>query len=160
MNLKAKFKDTIYYLLFEAIGNICDHAKVNHGWLMLQKSVNKKYFDICVCDNGISILGSYVQNNVSGIKTDEKAIQNAIIGKSTKMYSKSRGFGISTTREMIVKGLNGEYFLFSGSAFYLQSENFEQICTLPKQYRWNGTIVVMRIPLILPEDFDLYKYVG
>ncbi len=158
LNLDTKFKSPLNYLISEAIDNICDHAQVENAWLMLQNYQNKDFFDLCIIDNGISILGSYKINNFKEIKTDETALQQAIIGKSTKKQAISRGFGISTSREMLVKGLHGEYFLFSGAAFYIQTKDHEQIIKVPQINKWNGTMVTFRIPKTVPENFSFYNY--
>ena len=158
LQLTTKFKSPLNYLISETIDNVCDHAKVSNAWIMLQNYQQEDFFDLCIIDDGISILGSYKQNKFKDIKTDEIAIQNAIVGKSTKKQAISRGFGISTSREMLVNGLYGEYLLFSGSAFYIQTKEYEQIIKVPPINKWIGTMVALRIPKKIPDNFNFYKY--
>ena len=82
-------------------------------------------------------------------------------GNSTKdrPEAENRGFGISKSREMVVDGLGGAFFMLSGTAFYRHDENGGKIVNIPEEYRWNGTIALIRIPLAAPDGFDYYKYV-
>ena len=156
LNLSQSFRSPLNYLISEAIDNVCDHACIDKAMIMVQYF--DSYFDLCITDNGIGLLGSYQSNSFSNIASDDVAMQQAIIGKSTKKQAISRGFGISTSRNLLVNGLNGEYFLFSGSAFYFQSKDHEQVVKIPNQNRWSGTILALRIPFQIPADFDFYKF--
>ncbi|HEX3007474.1 MAG TPA: hypothetical protein VHO90_07645 [Bacteroidales bacterium] len=55
----------------------------------------------------------YWKMGSQGIETSEKAMYEAINGRSTKGYEQSRGYGIKTSRKMLVNGRNGTYFLVS-----------------------------------------------
>jgi len=156
IKLSPAFRSPLNYLISEAIDNVCDHACIDKAMIMVQYF--DTYFDLCICDSGIGILNSYKSNNFNDINSDEIAIQQAIIGKSTKKQSISRGFGISTSRNLLVNGLNGEYFLFSGSAFYFQSKDNEQVVKIQNQNRWNGTILALRIPMQIPIGFNFYNF--
>jgi len=160
LRLSSRFRSPLNYLITEAIDNICDHAKVENGWIMIQNYPQYGFLDICICDNGVSILGSYTNSNYSGISSDEKAIQQALIGKSTKYQSISRGFGISTSRNMLVNGLSGEYFIFSGSAFYIQNKEHDQIVKTAESCKWNGTLVALRIPTQMSTNFNFYDFIN
>ncbi|MDA3891015.1 MAG: hypothetical protein PF517_05050 [Salinivirgaceae bacterium] len=127
---------------------------------MIQNYKNLNYLDICIADRGQGILNSYLRNNCDNIQTHEQAINEAINGLSTKNYEGNRGFGIRTSRHMLVNGLGGSYFMYSGNAFYIWNKEIEQITPLNVQYNWDGTLVVLRIPKVATENFNFYNYIG
>ena len=49
--------------------------------------------------------------------------------------------------------------MLSGSAFYRLSKDRDEVVELPKTIRWDGTIVLMRIPVTLPKHFNIYEYI-
>lgn len=49
--------------------------------------------------------------------------------------------------------------MLSGSAFYRLSKERDEVVELPKTIRWDGTIVLMRIPVTLPKHFNIYEYI-
>lgn len=83
----------------------------------------------------------------------------AIYGKSTKNIPESRGFGISTSRDMLVKGLKGKFLLMSDDTIYLQTANKQEVIQLPEANRYQGCYVAMRIPLLKDEQFSFYNYI-
>ncbi len=142
----------------EAIANIVDHSMEQRGFIFAQNYPSKNFMDVCIADNGLSILGAYNESGFSEITTDELAIQNAVSGKSTKHEAHSRGFGIRTSKKMLVNGLKGKYFLLSGNAFIIHSISQEEIITLPVPLKWKGTILALRIPIINNADFNPSNY--
>jgi anti-sigma regulatory factor (Ser/Thr protein kinase) len=147
------------YLISEAFDNIVEHANIGNGWIMVQNYPTKEFFDICIIDTGIGILGSYISKGFPDIITHEKALQEAINGRSTKIGEISRGFGIRTSRHMLVNGLGGKYFIFSGNAFYIWTKEQEQINALDLDYQWPGTMLALRIPNVTPEGFNYVNYI-
>ena len=158
LRIDGQLKITISFLLFEAISNIVDHAKLENGYIMVQNYPKKDFLDVCIADHGIGILSTYNQERFSDIETDIQALKSAVTGKSTKDQAITRGYGISTSRKMLVKGLQGKYFLFSGNAFYFYSDEQEVINELDNSFKWNGTIVALRIPKNIPKDFKYSDY--
>jgi len=158
LDLNGQLRASIAYLLSESITNIVDHAKVSNGYIMVQNYSKKAFLDVSIVDTGIGILKSYNPDKFPEINTDEKAINNAVNGKSTKDIPESRGYGISTSRKMLVKGLHGIYFLFSGSAFYYWSNLHEVINVIDNELRWNGTMLALRIPKNIPEGFNYINF--
>ena len=57
---------------------------------------------------------------------------------------------------MLVDGMKGAFFMLSGGAFH-RYENGAYI-NLKNIFRWNGTIILMRIPIVLPDDFNYIDY--
>ena len=146
LNLKGQMISVIKYLISEAMDNITEHSGAHYGWLMVQNYPQKGYIDVCIVDKGKGLLESYKSSDIfQNINTDYQALEYAINGKSTKYNSETRGYGINTSRKMLVNGLNGKYFLFSGNAFYIYTNKFERILGL-NQTRWDGTMLALQIP--------------
>ena len=61
-------------------------------------------------------------------------------------------------RRMLSKGLGGTYFLLSGQAFHLMSEEETSYIGLPDYIKWDGTIVALRIPYKEERMFNFYEY--
>ncbi len=67
---------------------------------------------------------------------------------------------------MITNGLNGSMHILSGSALMMCEMSRKDdkgnivILPLPKPIEWNGTLVFAEFPIQVPENFNLYKYIG
>jgi len=85
--------------------------------------------------------------------SDAKALEHAINGKSTKQITETRGYGIDTSRRMLVNGLKGKYLLFSGKALYIYTNELEQITPL-QAFGWKGTLLALQIPSKIPHSFN------
>lgn len=59
---------------------------------------------------------------------------------------------------MLVDGLHGSFFMLSGGAFHRYDSNGASFIKLPDSINWNGTIILMKIPVNVPVDFDYSKY--
>jgi hypothetical protein len=158
LNITGQLLIAISYLISETMDNIVDHAGVSNGWIMVQNYPAKHFLDICILDTGVGIRGSYINHNFTEIENDQIAIQQAINGQSTKQIAETRGYGINTTRRMLVEGIKGKYFLFSGAAFYIYTNELEQITPLDRSKRWEGTMLALRIPRDIPDGFNYADY--
>lgn len=155
-------KTPISHMTSELIDNIGEHSGSNYGYLFCQRV--KKELYIVIADSGRTIYGSYVYSEkyIEEIGNDEaKAIKFANDGYSTKdrPEAENRGYGISKSREMVVEGLGGAFFMLSGTAFFRHNEDGINAVNIPEEYRWDGTIILIRIPLKAPDDFCFYNYV-
>jgi len=160
LNISGQLHSAIIYIISEIFDNIVEHADVAEGWIMAQNYPNKQFLDVCILDTGIGVLGSYKKAGIHEITSDEKALQVAINGLSTKSMEETRGFGITTSRKMLVRGLKGKFLLFSGSAFYISTyEQEDTITALDESYRWEGTVALLRIPKKIPEGFNYWNFV-
>lgn len=157
LNIKGQLKTAINYVISEIFTNITEHSNSKSGWMMIQNYPTKQFLDVCIADNGIGILGSYQKAGFTEIASSKEALNEAINGKSTKIHEKTRGYGIKTSRRMLVNGLGGKYFLFSGNAFYLYTKAEEQITVL-KNASWKGTMFALRIPNKEPKAFNYVNY--
>jgi hypothetical protein len=151
----------VMYLIDEAIQNIIDHSKESRGYILTQYYRTKRWVDICIADRGVGLLRSYQVNGQPEISSHHAAMQKAVTGQSTKDRPEKRGFGISTSTEMLAKGIGGKYSLLSGAALFTQTpENDRQIIDLQPNMLYPGSIVTLRIPLMPPAGFSVYDYVN
>lgn len=161
-----KIKTPLSYFLGELICNINQHSCGQYGYVFSQcLSKKERCIDLCIADDGITVYGSYVRAKkyLKQIGDNEaEALRLANEGYSTKDLPdcENRGFGISTSKSMLVDGLGGSFFMFSGGAFHGHDRhNGSVYIKLPDAIHWDGTIILMRIPINVPEGFDYMKYV-
>jgi anti-sigma regulatory factor (Ser/Thr protein kinase) len=147
------------YMIGESIDNITQHSESERGYIFAQAYPNKRYLDICIADTGITLLGSYMKQKGNEIETDLEAIQAANRGISTKNLpnAENRGYGIITSKKMLIEGLDGHYIMLSGEAIHLKGRELDKFLLLPKQIRWDGTIIAFRIPYH-NNDFSYINY--
>lgn len=148
------------YLIGESVDNIIEHSDSERGYIFSQSYPTKRYLDICIADNGITLLGSYHKMGNNKYTDHLMAIRAANEGISTKNLpnAENRGYGIRTSKKMLVEGLSGNYVMLSGNALYLKSKTVDQFISLPKAATWQGTIVAMRIPYV-NEKFSYINFV-
>lgn len=158
-NLTGNIKSAIIYLIDEAINNILDHSLTDTGVLFAQYYPSKNYMDVCIGDDGIGILQSYKRRNIESIDSDKEALLRAVNGLSTKDNPDSRGFGISTSKKMLVEGLRGKYFLYSGRAAFIDTLETKNIVEVSEDLNWYGAILFMRIPFVPIADFNYINYI-
>jgi hypothetical protein len=150
----------VTYLIDEAVNNIKDHAQTERGFLFTQFYPKAEYMDLCIADAGISILGSYQAAGRLDITSHSQAIEAALNGESTKDVA-GRGFGIRTSRNMLVNGLGGRYYLMSGDSFlFSYPGGNEEIKIFPNNsgLNWVGTYLAMRIPVQKNVNFHYNEY--
>lgn len=164
-HMSIKLKTPLSYFLSELICNIEQHSQSNVGYIYTQFIPSEKCIAICIADEGITIYGSYVNTNkyLEDIGDDEaKALEKANEGFSTKNRpnAETRGYGISTTKRMLVDGLGGDFFMFSGNAFHRHNSKHCEFVNLPPNILWGGTIILMRIPIEVDKNFDYNKFIS
>ena len=111
-------------------------------------------------DNLFHFLGSYKTLVDNEIETDLEAIQAANRGISTKNLpnAENRGYGIITSKKMLVEGLGGSFIMMSGNALHLYNSESRKFIEMSEVFRWNGTIIAFRIPYI-NKDFRYIDYI-
>lgn len=136
------------YLISESVDNIVEHSESERAYIFAQYFKTKMFLDICIADNGISLLGSYQKVNFENISNHVEALIAAQSGKSTKNLpdAENRGFGIKTSKELLINGLGGNYLMISGEALYIKTTEVESFVEMPPTISWKGTIIAMRIP--------------
>ena len=147
------------YLIGEMVTNIYEHSMFNNALVMAQKYATKKYVDICFCDNGISIPGSFERAGMF-FEDDFEAIGAAINGTSSKM-NHERGWGMGSSARICLEGLGGSMLIASrgGTIEFHQGNPKRYIDTDRSDYRYSGTLISMRFPYPAPE-VDVYEFTG
>lgn len=148
LRLSSNVISGLQYIIEESVDNIIEHSKSDRGYILCQSYPTKKYLDICIADSGISLLGSYEAAGFDEITNHIEAMQASNKGFSTKNLpdAENRGYGIRTSKNMLVKGLSGNYVMISGNAIHLQSDKDDKYLLLPQRIAWQGTIIALRIP--------------
>ncbi len=151
---RKKELGVIQYIVEEITDNIVQHSQTDFGFVFYQifSSLHDSPFELAVIDAGRSVLGSYQQAGMS-IASDAEALRLAIRGNSTK--SKERGFGISTSVE-IVRQLGGEVIIISGNAIFDGTDITE--VNIPG-CRWPGTMLLIKARRP-PDSFNLIDHIG
>lgn len=152
-------RQPLSYFLDELTNNINDHSGAGRGYVFAQFYPNSNYLDLCICDSGKGIHQSFRDNPKFNPANEIEAIQLALSGNSTKDRPEARGFGISTTRNMLVNGLKGILFLWSGNTTFLQAVNKEAIVDIGENGYFQGTFIALRLPTIIPGEFNFYNFV-
>lgn len=170
-NLESRIKGWNFttaasYLLSELICNIQEHSHASWGFLSILCPDEDDCVSICIADNGITVHGSFIDSHkyeyARLIGHDHaEALRYSTKGISTKNRpdNESRGYGISTNLNMVVNGLKGAFSIMSGNAFYRRDSEGEQLINLPFGMNWDGTVVMVRIPLEQTEKFSVYDYI-
>lgn len=152
------------YILGEIICNVAQHAGCEKVYVSSFYDKSAEIINLCIADTGIGIYSSYIKANkyLSEINDNEaEALRIANEGYSTKNLptAENRGFGISTTRNMVVKGLGGTFSILSGSALQLSTAGKENVfIQLPQNVEWQGTMVFIQLPRQAREDFQYINY--
>lgn len=148
------------YIIGEIVDNVTQHSQSPHGYLYSLINRNNAYVEIAIADRGIGLLGSYHANDDKDICSDLEAMQAANRGISTKNRpeAENRGFGIITSTRMIIDGLKGTYAMISGNALSIKGPTATQYMQLAPDIKFDGTIVLFRIPLTTT-DFNYINYI-
>jgi anti-sigma regulatory factor (Ser/Thr protein kinase) len=148
LNIQSNVANGLKYMIDETLDNITEHSESDRGYIFAQAYPTKGFLDVCIADRGVSLLGSYEKLPDNEILSDMEAIKAANRGLSCKNLpeAENRGFGIRTSKQMLIHGLGGQFLMISGSSLYLKSCNLDTFYSMPHGLRWNGTIVALRIP--------------
>ena len=160
LKLDSNISTGLKYMLGESIDNIIQHAQSERGYIFAQSYPNKKFIDICIADSGITLLGSYQTLPDNEIESDLEAIQAANRGISTKNLpnAENRGYGIITSKKMLIDGLGGSFIMMSGNALHLYNSEHQKFIETPSGIRWDGTIIALRMPY-LNKNFHYINYI-
>ena len=137
LELTSNVLTGLKYMLGESIDNIIQHAQSERGYIFAQSFPQKGFLDICIADNGITLLGSYKTLPNNEIESDLEAIQAANRGISTKNRpnAENRGYGIITSKKMLVEGLSGSFIMLSGNALHLYNSEYRRFIETPTNIR-------------------------
>lgn len=145
-HLDGNIAQAIRYIISESLDNIIEHSQSEFSIVFAQFYPTKGYFDLFISDSGIGFLGAYQQfpERFPNVATHHNAMQRAIQGQSVK--GENRGFGLRTSKNMLVNGLNGKYFLMSGDTFYFHDRQQERIGAVAGS-PVDGVMLSLRIPI-------------
>lgn len=163
-NVGAAVNTPISYFLSELIDNIYEHSGSPNGYLFSQYLELEQCINLCIADSGITIPGNYKRANLYQQEIDNDpaaALRLANEGRSTKNRpeTENRGYGISTSKRMLVEGLGGSFFMLSGSAFHrYERQNLNYYANTKNIFHWDGTLILLRVPVNAPEGFNYINY--
>lgn len=158
--LSGTMLTVVKYLISELTGNVTQHAGGGTGFLFAQYMPNGHYMDMVIADTGRGLLRGYQAHGKFHPGSDAEALHLALNGRSTKDIPESRGFGIPTSRNMLVNGLGGAFFYWSGAAFLFNNSTHNNIFELKNGTVFPGCYIALRIPTLLPPSFKFYDFVG
>lgn len=159
LNLSGAVLQAIYYLVDELTQNIVDHSNSEKGIVFAQYYPSKNYMDICISDFGKGLFKSYLDSGKHNPASNEEAVNFAVFGKSTKDLPESRGFGISTSRKMLVEGLKGKFFIYSGTTFFNQNIEKQELISLSDNLDYKGCYIALRVPILDNKQFNFYNFI-
>ena len=148
-------KNAFAYIISELTDNILQHSKYSTAFIMVQKYSKKKFTEISIIDNGISIPGSYEKKGYTF--RDEVALQEAVNGHSTK-DEYERGYGLRTTLQLLTKGLNAETLIISRNSKLNSLPNKTNYDISKSSYNYSGTLISTRIPFH-EEEIEIHDYI-
>ncbi|MBQ0057399.1 MAG: hypothetical protein KBT20_07050 [Bacteroidales bacterium] len=154
------------YLFDELVCNMQQHSGVQEGHIYASVNKGRNTIDLCFADYGITIYGSYINTGkfLDFIGTSHaEAVNIAKEGYSTKNRpdAENRGYGISSNTKMVVDGLNGSFAIISGTGlFHYHKSTGQNVIEMPDGFEWQGTTIIVRIPLEIPSTFNFYDYIS
>jgi hypothetical protein len=160
-NIKgADCKNTIDYFITELTNNVADHSDSDNGIVFVQSYPGKGFVDITIGDNGIGIWASYNKTEKFSPANEADAIEMAVNGCSTKDIPESRGFGLSGSRNLLVKGLAGTFWLWSGENIFIHNDTIEDVIQVENGAYLNGCLLTLRLPLNVTLQGNFYGYIS
>lgn len=155
--MTIKSKDVVYLgSLFDSCN---EHADTPLGYF--SASWDGEAVTVCIADGGKTIFGSYLDRQFEGIGSDQAALHAAVSGVSTKNRpgAENRGFGISTSADMVIRGLNSAMVILSGRGLLIRNRERNDFTELPEPVYMPGTLVCFTMP-VQKDGFTIYEYIG
>jgi hypothetical protein len=143
------------YFIGELVDNICQHSSFLDAYILAQKYETKKFIEVGIIDNGISIPGVF--ENAGFEFNDTKALFEAINGQSTKS-DVERGFGLKSSLKLLTKGLHGECLIVSRRGGLIATEEEKTLYNMDKDHEFSGTLICVRVPYT-SKDVNIYDYI-
>lgn len=143
------------YFIGELVDNICQHSIFSDAYIMAQKYETKRFTEVSIIDDGISIPGAF--ENAGFEFDDTKALFEAINGHSTKS-DVERGFGLRTSLKLLTKGLHGECLIVSRRGGLIVTDEKKTLYNMDKNHEFSGTLICVRVPYIY-KDVNIYDYI-
>ena len=162
-NIGQGGSSSLSYLISELLDNIYEHSQSPNGYIFSQYLENDGVINLCIGDTGITIAGSFekaglYQEEIDGKETEALKLANEGYSTKNRPEAENRGYGISTSKAMLVTGMKGAFFMLSGGAFHRYENSANDYIGLKDIFRWKGTVILMRIPVVLPDAFNYIDY--
>jgi hypothetical protein len=146
INATRDYGEALDYLISELANNVMHHSGKDKGLLFVQTYRQLGLLDIVVADNGGGVYASYKGNPNFHPQSEAEAIQLAVTGSSSKDLAETRGFGITTSHDVTIKGLGGSMVLWSGATLFATGGAGEgRIIPATEGARFNGCLVSLRL---------------
>ena len=156
----ADCRNVIDYFITELTNNVADHSESENGIVFTQAYPSKGFMDITIADYGVGVFESYNKTDKFNPQTEVEAIEMAVNGCSTKDRPISRGFGISGSRNLLVDGLNGQFWLWSGENIFIHKEGLKDIIRVENGADLKGCYLNLRLPLDITLKGNFYDYIS
>jgi hypothetical protein len=114
---------------------------------------------LAIADTGVGLRQSYL-NFGHGELSHAEAIRNALAGISTKAGESGLGFGLRTCLDMLVRGMKGEFFLWSGDSFFMNNPGLVNLIEMKDGTSFPGVYLALRIPTTYDRSFQYTDYIG
>lgn len=148
-------KNAVRYVVEELVDNIYEHSGFLDAYVMAQKYPLKKFVEITIIDNGVSIPGSFETAEYE-FENDAKALSKAVRGLSTK-EDVGRGYGLGSSLNLITRGLSGQCLIVSRKGGLIADEK-ETYYKMPEDASFSGTLISIRIPY-QSKEVNIYEYI-
>ena len=174
--------NTFRYVLGEILSNVDQNSEANRIYTYGQIYSKRKFIDIGILDNGITIPGKYEKSrpefadkgiNPYEFENDAEALYKAINGISTKEGFKRAmegissyediylndwiGYGLNTSIRLITEGLGGSFLIASRGGVCHLTKNKKKFIKIKGDNILNGTFVCIRFKrAMLKKDFMDY----
>ena len=151
------FGSSVKYILGELADNMDEHSDFTFASLMAQYYPKKRYLDMAVLDNGITIPFNFEKNNIVFGK-DSDAIKKALFGEiTTKNSEEMRGYGLKSCKDISIKGINGELHIVSRKGMAIFRSNREPDFYDFEDVSLQGTFLYFRLPTP-KKEINIYPY--
>lgn len=146
-------KSAFTYFVDELVDNIYQHSQFTIGLIMGQPYRAKRFTDLSIYDNGITIPKTLEGKKSGG---PSSLIREALNGVSSK--GSGRGFGLRTALNLFTRGIGAKFFIASGAgAVYIDRDHDTQFSLAP-DVALDGTLITVRAPMDT-HPVDIYRYV-
>lgn len=159
--LELLTNNTFGFLLGELFDNIEEHSLASNVYVFAQYWPKSNACEVCIIDDGIGLFGSLQKagRDVTGHLDALRKILETGLSAKNEFGDIRRGTGLKHTRAAITnREINGEFLILSGDAAFLHSATHGQKFFQLTDYKWNGTILTMRLNRPFAA-FNLYDYV-
>ena len=150
--------DCINLLTDELIGNVEEHAEVDHFWILAQYYQKRRTCELVIVDTGVGYKKSY-EGTEFEVNTDAEAIYNALEGRSSKSTIEDkvvRGQGIPTISRIYTEGYGGKLIILSGTSMVYRKQNETKEIALRSNYL--GSVVCINYKFDATRQVDYREY--